>query len=311
MCTSTASKPARSNATAISIWPLTPCSRRIATFGRAPVAMNGARDVFGGVEGQLRAAGPARRSGARHRARCRRIPGCRAAAAWRGHRPPRVEQFFPAPFGQASSSLLTRITGAVLGRAMRCARIRSSRARRPGRRTRRGLRRHLHDRAQFFVEQGPQDIAGHPPGVGRMSRPTCEANAISHSAATSAAVGTVVVGQQTGRPRARRGSVRTARGGAPDRRGRARRPPNAGKPAPSLAWARIAAQAAMRFAGAEADQPQLDSTLAATAAAGLAAHVDHRRERGHDQRHRRHRLVRRRPSATAPASTASPCRPGC
>ena len=36
MCTSTASKPARSNAAAISICPLTPCSRRIATRGRAP-----------------------------------------------------------------------------------------------------------------------------------------------------------------------------------------------------------------------------------------------------------------------------------
>ena len=42
MCTSTASKPARSNAAAISTWPFTPCSRRIATRGRAPVAMNGA-----------------------------------------------------------------------------------------------------------------------------------------------------------------------------------------------------------------------------------------------------------------------------
>ena len=42
MCTSTASKPARSNAAAISTWPLTPCSRRIAIAGRAPVAMNGA-----------------------------------------------------------------------------------------------------------------------------------------------------------------------------------------------------------------------------------------------------------------------------
>ena len=36
MCTSTASKPARSKAAAISICPLTPCSRRMATRGRAP-----------------------------------------------------------------------------------------------------------------------------------------------------------------------------------------------------------------------------------------------------------------------------------
>ncbi len=38
MCTSTASKPARSKAAAISIWPFTPCSRRMATRGRAPRA---------------------------------------------------------------------------------------------------------------------------------------------------------------------------------------------------------------------------------------------------------------------------------
>ena len=42
MCTSNASKPARSNAAAISTCPFTPCSRSIATRGRAPVAMNGA-----------------------------------------------------------------------------------------------------------------------------------------------------------------------------------------------------------------------------------------------------------------------------
>ena len=42
MCTSMASNPARVNAAAISTWPLTPCSRRIATRGRAPVAMYGA-----------------------------------------------------------------------------------------------------------------------------------------------------------------------------------------------------------------------------------------------------------------------------
>ena len=35
MCTSTAVKPARSKAAAISTWPLTPCSRRTATPGRA------------------------------------------------------------------------------------------------------------------------------------------------------------------------------------------------------------------------------------------------------------------------------------
>jgi hypothetical protein len=42
ICTSTAAKPARSKAAAISTWPLTPCSRRMATLGRAPLEMNGA-----------------------------------------------------------------------------------------------------------------------------------------------------------------------------------------------------------------------------------------------------------------------------
>src|SRR3989338_11127206 len=34
MCTSTALNPARSNAAAISTWPFTPCSRRMAMLGR-------------------------------------------------------------------------------------------------------------------------------------------------------------------------------------------------------------------------------------------------------------------------------------
>jgi len=42
MGTSTVSKPARSNAAAISIWPLTPCSRSTASRGRAPVAIDAA-----------------------------------------------------------------------------------------------------------------------------------------------------------------------------------------------------------------------------------------------------------------------------
>ena len=42
MWTSTQSKPAAVNAAAISIWPLTPCSRNIATFGRLPPILNDA-----------------------------------------------------------------------------------------------------------------------------------------------------------------------------------------------------------------------------------------------------------------------------
>ena len=39
MVTSTAAKPARSKAAAISIWPFTPCSRRMAMRGLAPLPM--------------------------------------------------------------------------------------------------------------------------------------------------------------------------------------------------------------------------------------------------------------------------------
>ena len=38
MCTSTLANPARSKAAAISTWPLTPCSRKIATCGRSLTA---------------------------------------------------------------------------------------------------------------------------------------------------------------------------------------------------------------------------------------------------------------------------------
>ena len=50
MCTSTASKPARSNAAAISTWPLTPCSRRMATRGLAPVPTKA--PLFRGIVGK-------------------------------------------------------------------------------------------------------------------------------------------------------------------------------------------------------------------------------------------------------------------
>ena len=54
MCTSCASKPARSNTAAVSTWLLTPCSRRIATAGRAPRAMYGRGDVLLGIEASAR-----------------------------------------------------------------------------------------------------------------------------------------------------------------------------------------------------------------------------------------------------------------
>ena len=52
MCTSIASKPARSNAAAISSWPLTPCSRSTATRGRVPLLDERRGDVLGRIEAQ-------------------------------------------------------------------------------------------------------------------------------------------------------------------------------------------------------------------------------------------------------------------
>ena len=60
MCTSKASKPARSNAAAISTWPLTPCSRRIAIRGPRAGRDERRRDVLGRLERQLRRASRAR-----------------------------------------------------------------------------------------------------------------------------------------------------------------------------------------------------------------------------------------------------------
>ena len=132
MCTSTASKPARSNAAAISTWPLTPCSRRIATRGRAPVAMNGAatsssgsnvsrgaspgsarssmpRVFLVGAVGvvaqplQLRGWWPTRRDAGRRatrRARPRRAAGCaraRPPSGRRGRAPRRRSRRTPPP----------------------------------------------------------------------------------------------------------------------------------------------------------------------------------------------------------------------
>ncbi len=82
MCTSTHSKPARSKAAAISTWPLTPCSRRIAMRGRAPRAMKGAAMSSLGIEAELRADRPgSSASTMRVVLLVARSPGCRAAPA--------------------------------------------------------------------------------------------------------------------------------------------------------------------------------------------------------------------------------------
>ena len=93
MCTSTAAKPARSKAAAISTWPLTPCSRRIAIRGRAPVAMNGAAMSSAGSKVSSGVQARDRRSSSDPR----RIPGrargvvAQALQLVRGRRPGAVQ----------------------------------------------------------------------------------------------------------------------------------------------------------------------------------------------------------------------------
>ena len=122
MCTSTASKPARSNAAAISTWPLTPCSRRIATRGRAPVLMIRRGDVlaasklsFGVRPGVVEVAARGAFLVGAFGVVAQLLHGVR-------HRPPGVEQLLPAPLGQRlRARRSTRTTGAAIGLAMRCA----------------------------------------------------------------------------------------------------------------------------------------------------------------------------------------------
>ena len=313
MCTSTASKPARSNATAISTWPLTPCSRRIATRGRAPVAMYGAATSSAGSNVELRAAGRARRSGARHRAPRRRI-GVVAQALHRVRdRPPGIEQLLPAPFGQRLAAERARGSPApCVGRAMRCAQsIRPWRATRSANAARSSRATCTTAPSSSLNSVRQRDASPQPSSA--MSRPQCEANAISHKRGERAAVGAVVIGQQqAGLARVadqfeeRAQALRIVEIGHAARRPRAQLTHGSG-------WhcARIEPPRRCWPAPRPISQSSV-SRIAHEQRRELRAHVGDRRERGDDQRHRRHRISAAPPSAaTAPASTANPCRPGC
>ena len=196
MCTSNASKPARSNAAAISIWPLTPCSRRIATFGRTPRGDERRGDVLGRIEGQ-------------ERLQARRVEVARAAArsssahsglsrsfciAWR-HRPPGVEQLVPAPLGQRSCLPRARGSPAPWSAGRCAARSRSGRGARPGRRSRRGPRSATCTTAPSSSLNRVRN--GSSPQPSRlMSRPSARAERHLAQRRERAAVGTVVVGAQ-------------------------------------------------------------------------------------------------------------------
>jgi hypothetical protein len=79
ICTSKGAKPARSKAAAISAWEFTPCSRRIAIFGRAPVAMKGA--AMSSAASKLSATD---RPGLATSARPRTLPGALGVVAQAG-----------------------------------------------------------------------------------------------------------------------------------------------------------------------------------------------------------------------------------
>ena len=154
MCTSYASKPARSNAAAISTWPLTPCSRRIATVGRTPVAMNGAAMSSSGsnVSSGARPGSSASRmrayswSAASGLSRSRCI-ACVVAdhARWRSMRD-LVEQRFAATRDR------DRVRDCVGdGRPMACGETRRARA--AAITALRVAALHLHDRAELLGEQ--------------------------------------------------------------------------------------------------------------------------------------------------------------
>ena len=318
MCTSNALKPARSNADAISTWLLTPCSRRIATCGRAPVVDVRRGDVLGRIERQLRL-------------QARRVEAARGGALLVGalgvvaqllhrvrDRPPGVEQLVPAPFGQRLAVVAGRgSTGAVVGRAMRCAQsIRPWRATRSAN-SARSSRGDLHDRAEFLVEQRAERILA-PAVEGDVQ---AEVRAERHLAQRRerAAVGTVVVGQQQAglarvadqfeeRAQALR-IVEVRHAGPAERRQRGSRRRRR-RPADGTAPGSSRPGAACRRPGRSATAPLSTSRASSgvscwrTSATGANARDD--------QRHRRHRLLRGAVGrATAPASTANPCRPGC
>ena len=185
MCTSTASKPARSKAAAISTWPLTPCSRSIATRGRAPRADEGRRHVLGRVEAEAgREAGvgvvqdarripPRAQSGLSRsvcirklvsdQRRCRALRWARRRARARRRRCARRR---PRPARRAASATSS----------WRC-RVASTRSR--------SARPRLEHDAELLVEERREDARlrglGPASGARSMRRPVRPANAISAS----------------------------------------------------------------------------------------------------------------------------------
>ena len=203
MCTSYASKPARSNAAAISTWPLTPCSRRIATRGRAP-----ARDE---------------RRGDRRRSRRTSARGARPGS-------PASSDAARTPASAASGLSRRRCIACVVDDHARCRSMRDSSSttrRRPrsrmrvaGGRARRSIVRReprttrvaratLARRRRRTCTTAPSSSANSaastsPSPGSATSRPQRDANAISASVTKQAAVGDIVIREQRCRRRAAR-----------------------------------------------------------------------------------------------------------
>ena len=225
-------------------------------------------------------------------------------------RPPRVEQLVPAPLRQRAAIVAhaDRRRGGGLGDALRA--VDQAMARDQIGKLGAVLAGDLHDRAELLVEQRAERILAPAVEADVETQPRAERHLAQGR--ERAAVGTVVVGQQQpGLPRVAdqfeeipqplrvveigHAEVAALGGLAGERRQRAVGVAGA-IGGPRFNGVRMALRehraAEALLAGAQADQPQLGVAVARQQRRELLAHVDHRRERGDDQRDRRDRRVR-------------------
>ena len=246
-------------------------------------------DVIGWIEGQARLE-PRRGEVARDRPLLVGAVGVVAQLLHGvGDRPPGVEQLLPAPLGQQRALAPHAHPGhrggagdalGVLGQRVALDQVGEGGAILVG---------HLHHRAQLFVEQGAERVVA--PGIQGdvQAAARCERHLAQRGERTTVAA--VVVGeQQAGLARvadeleeaAQAGRMVQVRHVAAERR--------QGLAAGVHLGQHRTAEALL--ATAQADQPQLAVVAIGQERGQLPAHVHHRGERRHDQRDRRHRLVR-------------------
>ncbi len=159
MCTSNASKPARVNAAAISTWPLTPWSRRIATFGRTPVFDDTAAAISSaGSKPQLRRdARRRRRRNASAYSALRALADCRGAlhrAGWFPTTPPSDSRHGQRAIDSPPSHSFTRLR--VCGAPQKCASLSSPCCAEHGEKRSAIAGADLHHGAEFLGEQRRQ-----------------------------------------------------------------------------------------------------------------------------------------------------------